>query len=326
MRASGLLRVILPFPCAMMLPLAAHGQEPAPQAPVPASGQVISPDDLVKMRSSTAEEEIVVTGKTLPAPEAVKQQAKTITRMDDFFTAPLAQLQQKICPGVLGLPADIAGIIVDRMRWNAERIGLDVAREGKCQPNILIAFVLNGQAQIAELARTKGYVFRDVPDQDVREMLADLGPVHAWSSTQTKTRDGMPVARNESLFDPPVVEVPISDSKIFFATRLDIAQSVVVFDLKAIDGMSVVQLADYATMRAFARTRPAKADAAASTILSLFDKTAPAPRELTAFDMGYLSAIYKTQGNLPASAKIGAIPREIKKQLAKAAPEGASAP
>jgi hypothetical protein len=241
--------------------------------------------------------------------------------MDDFFSAPLAQLQEKICPGVIGLPADIAGIIVDRVRWNAERVGLKPAKEGKCQPNILIAFVLNGQKEVQALARTKGYVFRDVPDEDVREMLADAGPVHAWSATQTKTRDGMPVAKNESLFDPPAVEVPISDSKIFFATRLDIAQSVVVIDLKAIDGMSVVQLADYVTMRAFARTRPASADAAASTILSLFDSSAPAPRELTAFDLGYLNGIYRTQGNLPASAKIGAVPREIRKQLAKAKTE-----
>jgi hypothetical protein len=324
MRASGFLRAVAALPCVLWLPLAAQAQERT--EPASSSTQIISPDDLVKMRSGAPEDEIVVTGKALPPPEEVKQQAKTITRMDDFFTAPLAQLQAKVCPGVMGLPADIAGIIVDRMRWNAERIGLDVAKEGKCQPNILIAFVINGQAEIAGLARTKGYVFRDVPDEDVREMLADAGPVHAWSSTQTKTRDGMPVAKNESLFDPPVVEVPISDSHIFFATRLDIAQSVVVFDLKAIDGMSVVQLADYATMRAFARTRPAKADAAASTILSLFDKTAPAPRELTTFDMGYLNAIYKTQGNLPASAKIGAIPKEIKKQLAKASSEDTPTP
>jgi hypothetical protein len=315
-----------PFSALLLFPLAAQAQEPAKQASSPAPAQAISPDDLVKMRSSTPEDEIVVTGRTLPPPDEVQQQARTITRMDDFFTAPLAQLQQKVCPGVMGLPADMAGIIVDRMRWNAERIGLDVAKEGKCQPNILIAFVINGQAEIAALARAKAYVFRDVPDQDVREMLADAGPVHAWSSTQTMTRDGMPVAKNESMFDPPVVEVPISDSHIFFATRLDIAQSVVVFDLKAIDGMSVVQLADYATMRAFARTRPVKADAAASTILSLFDKTAPAPRELTTFDMGYLNAIYKTQGNLPASAKIGAIPREIKKQLAKASSEDVPTP
>jgi hypothetical protein len=119
--------------------------------------------------------------------------------------------------------------------------------------------------------------------------------------------------------------VPISDSKIFFATRLDIAQSVVVIDIKAIDGMSVVQIADYVTIRAFARTRPVSADASASTILSLFDKSAPAPRELTPFDLGYLSGLYASRGNLPASVKIGAVPREIRKQLAKAS-SGVPAP
>jgi hypothetical protein len=324
MRAAGLLRAVAALPCALLLAPAAQAQERAGPGPAPA--QIISPDDLVKMRAGTAEDEIVVTGKALPPPEEVKKQAKTITRMDDFFTAPLAQLQEKVCPGVLGLPADMAGIIVDRMRWNAERVGLKVAKEGKCQPNILVAFVLNGQREVKALSDTKPWAFRDVPDQDVRELLADAGPVHAWSSTQTKTRDGMPVAKSDSMFDPPVVQTTISDSRIFFATRLDIAQSVVVIDIKAIDGMAVVQLADYATMRAFARTRPAGSDSSASTILSLFDKSGPAPRELTPFDLGYLSAIYKSQGNLPASAKIGAIPKEIKKQLAKASAEDTPTP
>lgn len=326
MRVSGLMRTAALLPCALSVALPAQAQNQKQPAPTSAAAQQITTEDLVKMRAGTPDDEIVVTGKALPEPEEVKKQAKTITKMDDFFTAPLAQLQEKVCPGVMGLPADIAGIIVDRIRWNAERVGLKPAKEGKCQPNILIAFVLNGQMEVKALADTRPWVFRDVPDPDVKEMLADAGPVHAWSSTQTMTRDGMPVAKSESMFDPPVVQTTISDSHIFFATRLDIAQSVVVIDMKAINGMSVVQLADYATMRAFARTRPVGADSAASTILALFDKSAPAPRELTSFDLGYLSAIYKSQGNLPASAKIGAIPKEIKKQLAKASSEDDSAP
>jgi len=323
MRVSRLLPTIVLLPYALSSALPAQAQD---QKQTASASAQITTDDLVKMRAGTPDDEIVVTGKALPEPEEVKKQAKSITKMDDFFTAPLAQLQEKVCPGVMGLPADIAGIIVDRIRWNAERVGLKPAKEGKCQPNILIAFVLNGQTEVKALANSRPWVFRDVPDPDVKEMLADAGPVHAWSSTQTKTRDGMPVAKSESMFDPPVVQTTISDSRIFFATRLDIAQSVVVIDIKAINGMSVVQLADYATMRAFARTRPVGADSSASTILALFDKSAPAPRELTTFDLGYLSAIYASQGNLPASAKIGAIPKEIKKQLAKASSEDVSAP
>ncbi|MBO9579264.1 MAG: hypothetical protein J7498_00015 [Sphingobium sp.] len=323
MRVCGLLWTAALLSCALPFAWSAQAQDQKQAAPAPAQ---ITPDDLVKMRVGMPDDEIVVTGKALPEPEEVKKQARAITRMDDFFAAPLAQLQERVCPGVMGLPADIAGIIVDRIRWNAERVGLKPAKEGQCRPNILIAFVLNGQMEAQALARSKPWVFRDVPDSDVKDMLADAGPVHAWSSTQTRTRDGMPVAKSESMFDPPVVQTTISDSHIFLAARLDIAQSVVVIDIKAIDGMSVVQLADYATMRAFARTRPVDGDSSASTILALFDKSAPAPRELTPFDLGYLSAIYKSQGNLPASAKIGAIPREIKKRLAKASSGDVSAP
>jgi hypothetical protein len=239
--------------------------------------------------------------------------------MEDFYSAPLAQFQQRVCPGIIGLPVDMAEIMVSRIRDNAERLGIDTARLGECQPNILVAFVLSGQKEVKALARTRGYVFANIEVSELKELLADKGPVHAWNSTQRMTRDGMPVgAGAEVTGQPPVVQVPIADSHINFATRLDIAQSVVLIDVAAIDGMSVVQLADYVTMRALARTLPASGDAAASTILSLFDKSAPAPRELTPFDQGYLRGIYRSQGNLPASAKLGAVPREIKRVLVSA--------
>lgn len=299
MQAANLCRVLILLPAAVAL-----------------SAQ--TPDQVIKMTEGKPEDAIIVQGKAAPKPDEVRKEAESVTRMDDFYTAPLAQIQDKVCPGVLGLPVDVAEIIVDRMRWNAERVGLEPAREGNCQPNILVAFVLSGQSEVKKLARTKGWVFRDISVEELKELIADPGPVHAWNATQTKTRGGMSVGRSGDAFAPPVVEVPISDSKIFFATRLDIAQSVVVIDIKAINGMSVVQLADYATMRAFARTRPASASAAASTILSLFDKSAPAPFELTPFDIGYLRGLYSSQGNLPASAKIGAVPKEIRKELAKA--------
>jgi hypothetical protein len=273
----------------------------------------------VGMRDARPEEDIVVEGKPIPEPDVVKKQAETITRMDDFYTAPLAQFQERVCPGIIGLPVAMAEIMVDRMRYNAERIGLETARSGKCTPNIFVAFVINGQREVTALARSRPQIFANIELAELNEMLAETGPVHAWNSTQQMTRDGMPVGASQDLTgQPPVVQVPIADSRIMFATRLDIAQSVVLIDVAAIDGMAVVQLADYASMRAFARTLPVRGDTAASTILSLFDKGSAPPRELTPFDLGYLRSLYATQGNLPASAKIGAVPRQIKRVLADA--------
>ncbi len=303
MRVLGFWRVAAALPCAALLP-------------APAATQTT--DEIIKVRDATPEEEIVVEGKAMARPEEVKKQARSMTRMDDFHSEPLAQIQDKVCPGVLGLSREIAEMIVDRMRYNAERVGLDLAKPGQCQPNILVAFVLNGQREVKELARTKGYVFSNISVRELEELTEDAGPVHAWNTTVKRSRDGRPVLGREEDGQIPTVQVPMADSHITLAIRLDTAQSVVVIDIKAIDGMSVVQLADYASMRAFARTRPVIGDSAASTILSLFDRNVAAPRELTAFDVGYLNSIYSTDGNLPASAKIGAVPKEIRKELARA--------
>jgi hypothetical protein len=77
-----------------------------------------------------------------------------------------------------------------------------------------------------------------------------------------------------SLIPRGVIAAPASDSHVFLASRIDITASVVIIDLAAMDGMPVAQAADYAAMRALARTRPATRDSAASTILSLFDPKA----------------------------------------------------
>jgi hypothetical protein len=76
--------------------------------------------------------------------------------------------------------------------------------------------------------------------------------------------------------------------------------SFVVMDQSAILGMSVQQIADYAAMRSFARTRVPKAEgngALPPTILALFDAPAPLrPDGLTPADRAYLGALYKMGG------------------------------
>jgi hypothetical protein len=184
----------------------------------------VATSDLVKMRPANPEDDIIVEARPIPRPEAVKKQARQLTRMDNYYSSPLAQFQQRVCPGIIGLPVDMAEYFVDRIRFNAERLGMRTAKLGKCQPNIVVAFVLNGRLEVDALARTRSYVFSSIATWELNAMLADTGPVHAWNSTQTMTRDGMPVGAGADVTGrPPVVQVPIADSHISFATRLDIA-------------------------------------------------------------------------------------------------------
>lgn len=277
--------------------------------------------------TNSSGDDVVITVKPVPKPKEVEHQARALTRLDNFYTEPLARFEDPICPGILGLPVDIAELLVDRIRYDAQRLKIDVAKENSCQPNILIAFAKNGQAVIKLLAKSRGYMFSRISVAELNELSADPGPVHAWSNTVFRTRDGMDVqGSEEGGGSPPVMKAPMADSKIFTAHRVDILSSIVVIDMAATEGLTTDQIADYAVMRSLARMRPAAGDAAADTILSLFDPGNGARAgELTGFDMAYLHSLYTGHANLPASAKIGNVASAMPKKPAAAMPVSAPA-
>lgn len=280
---------------------------------------------LAQVSLSTPDEEVIVKARPDAPEHEVRQQAQALSRMEDLRTEPLARFQDKVCPGILGLPLDAATLMVDRIRYDAERVGLELANDEKCVPNILIAFVRNGQAELQELKRKRGYLFSAISVEELRELTHDAGPVHAWSSTVVKTRDGVAFQGREEGGSIPTAQVSMSDSRIFLANRRDISYSIVAIDIAAINGMSVVQIADYAAMRALARTRPAKSNAPADTILSLFDGPGPHPFEWTNFDLAYMRSLYGEGANLPAYAKIAGVSREMQKGARNPAETGDAA-
>ena len=276
--------------------------------------------------ASDPSKDIVITGQVeTPPATVVQKQARSITlNGGPVFDVPLAQFQDKVCPGVINMPIEIAEVIVSRIRSNAEHLGIDVAREGKCEPNIIVAFVVNGQEMIKDFQKRKGYLFKDIPHAEAQELAKDPGPVHAWVNTVTRSRHGDVLRGDDDagLGNPPILYVANSHSHIYLASRLDITSSVVVIDLKAANGLSAVQLADYATMRTFARTLPASGDEALSTILGLFSGgSEPKPFELTDFDLAYLRAVYGGIPNINTASKLGRIGYEMKKQQAERADE-----
>lgn len=71
--------------------------------------------------------------------------------------------------------------------------------------------------------------------------------------------------------------------------------------------MTLVQLADYATMRGLSHTRPAAGEEAMPTILALFTEGSLRPEELTSFDVGYLRSLYWSVPNVSAASKLLAL-------------------
>jgi hypothetical protein len=107
----------------------------------------------------------------------------------------------------------------------------------------------------------------------------------------------------------------MAHSKIYLPVREDITQVVVVFDLDQVHGKSLDQLADYATMRGLAQTRPVEDAPAMDTILTLFHSASP-PQALTQFDRAYLAALYDSIPNLPGITRVMGVNRQLRLQQA----------
>ena len=267
--------------------------------------------------------DILVTGRLQdePSRSEVSRQARAVTRPQNMYHGPLARFEDRLCPGIMGLKPDYAALMIDRIRYNAEALDLWMGDEEGCTPNFIVAFVEDGQGQLAALEREHGYLFEELSVSERQELLAETGPVRVWTTTAMRSRDGMPIGRAQGLTDPPVVSMWSAHSKIYLAVREDITQVVVVFDKGQIAGKSLVQLADYATMRGLARTQPVEDDPTMDTILTLFHSSAP-PARMTEFDAAYLAALYDGIPNIAGITKLLGVNRQLRLQEAEAAGAG----
>jgi hypothetical protein len=278
-------------------------------------GQAQQPDT----PGDSATRDIVVTGQAPEAPPThreVTRQAREITAPTGIRYAPLPRFEgDRLCPGVFGLKADFAALVIDRIRANAERFDLWMTEDdGTCRPNFVIAFVDDGQATMQQIVDGKYWLFINMPRHERVELLADDGPVHVWTTTQARTLDGMPLPTK-----PDGRQVSAMSSggaaRVALPVREDITGVLILFDRDDVRGKTLLQLADYATMRGLARTRPVDGDGAAlDTILALFDASAEPPAELTAFDGAYLGALYRGRSNLTGMSKVQGVSAELRRQ------------
>lgn len=227
---------------------------------------------------------------------------------DRIPDAPLARFEAPICPGVIGLQLAAAEQMVGRIRANAEDFGLRLAEPESCEPNVIIAFLADGQDYLQRLAEERPYLFETMSPAEKQELLGETGPVRAWTRTTVRTRDGMFVGERDNLVEVPQASMWSAHSRIYRPTRRDINSVMVVFDRDEIDGYSITQLADYATMRSLAKTYPEEAGSEEASILTLFDEQETAPAELTQFDTAFLAELYEGIPNLPASTRLSGLP------------------
>ena len=257
---------------------------------------------------------IVVNGKVqTPGGNDVFNEARGISRLGphEAYVVALPRFWSPVCPGVFGLRADYAEAMIDRMRDNVSRLKVRLAK-ADCSPNLVVAFAKDGRSLLTDLERDRPRIFQLVSQSEQAELLAEEAPVRVWNNIAMRwTGAGAPPERGLK------ASVWGQLSRNAMPESFDIVSALVVFDRDAVEGMTLTQLADYATMRGLSHTRPARGDQPMATILSLFDDGEGRPGELTTFDAGYLRSLYWSAPNASAAHKL----LDVQRWAAKASDE-----
>jgi hypothetical protein len=307
-----------------------------------AAASVLSPT--ATAQPAPPDPNIVVTGeREPPTNREIAEQARNISIIGSPLDNPLPRFEDRVCPGVLGLKDEDAAYVIQRIRHNAEQFEVRLHKDdGKCQPNFIVAFVEDAQGQMAQLARSQGYMLAGLSVDARGELIDAPGAARVWTNTVLRTNTGMPIPQRREtsiapertlsfnpdngetarISLPPEARGENSHSRISFAFREDIYSVLILFDREEVRGKSLLQLADYATMRGLAFTRETRGEPEAATILSLFDGDGPKPERLTAFDRAYLASLYDGIPNMPAQSKIGGVNRHLERQQVAAQREG----
>lgn len=265
----------------------------------------LAAQDAADNNAAANEGTIVVTGQNEAPIDGgeVRSQARSITPRGSTIGQPLARFQQPICPGVWGLDAESAQLIIDRIYYNAEQIGLDLNEEAGCTANVLAVFVTDPHEEFAGLRTDDHSLVSGLSYWEQKRVSETEGPVLVWNAVSTRTRDGQARSGNPPVFDSTSI------SRTNSGTRRDLELSVVMIDSDTLGDMDGVAVADYVTMRTLARTNPPRGDAAYGTILALFDNPDDAPDRMSDFDMAYLRSLYAGRANMPANMALGGIDR-----------------
>lgn len=276
-------------------------------APAAAQGDAALPPD--------AGNTIIVTGNTAPPERSeVYDQARDLTRMEGrasrLYNEALPRFAAPLCPEVAGLKRDFADEIEGRIRDNAKALKMRLAGK-RCSPNLIVAFVDDGRSLLSGLERDHPKLFDMVPEEERSELLTSASPVRVWSSVEPKKANGAPLPRYRGKIAVPGIWGQMN--RWFLSTRTDINTALVVFDRDAVVGMTVTQLADYATMRGLTHTRDGTGDEGMETILSVFAQEGHSPDELTSFDRGYLRSVYLSRADLPAVNRLLSVRQEALK-------------
>ncbi len=238
----------------------------------------------------------------------------------------IGRFERKLCPKVVGFPADYSAIIERLVRNNAAEAGLKLQKED-CKPNALVIFIDEPQRLVSELAKAEPEFFGHMGDADRAALSAVYQPIYSWRVTDVRSSRGVELqtlqAINGEASNARIVR-NAEATRMHENTRQDILLSFAVVDIAKTEGKSMRQLADLATMHLMMdiKADAEKASAPESILTLMADGHAPdaLPPRMSVMDKAMLRGLYQFGDNAQkASVQRGRIAKEIAKQEGQAA-------
>lgn len=285
--------MLIQLATALAVPTAASA---APAAPVPAPPAAVAAPQVTAppAEAPQPQEQIVVQGRR----DVQRRVDEFVNALTDIpRTGQISRFDWAVCPKAVGLTDRQNNAVAERMRAVATAVGIRVDQPS-CKANVLVLVTDDAPKFVRWVRDNEPSYFEGVSPAEM-EALKRGGPAAAWHTEGLLDADGREVPRDRDTgqYINSRTDVP---SLMSTNSHPHFGASIVVLDSRALAGLTVVQLADYAAMRAFAKTDPTRLQkAAAPTILTLLDAPmgSAVPITMTAWDFAYLKALYGSTEN-----------------------------
>ncbi|WP_338243936.1 hypothetical protein [Aurantiacibacter hainanensis] len=263
--------------------------------------------------------EIVVEGETQEERD-VRTLASRMTAEVGLDT-PATRYFDALCLAVSGLNRAGNEYVANRIRANAQEIGLAVQDEG-CRVNAQVLVHSDIPALYQRIKEDHPEMMTQDERVKVEAAVARGDDIVVWHNQEDRNTGGRRIGYSQTV--PGMVgsttglNVVARINDIKWPSRAELSSSrgvvsaAVLFDSDIVEGMEIDRLSDYATLRLLAPNllphEAARPDAPES-IASLFPEEGGA-EGLTRFDRAYLTALYELRPNAPSTRLAAAVARE----------------
>lgn len=245
----------------------------------------------------------------------------------------ISRYVKPVCPAATGLSDEQDKQVVDRMRAVAKEARIGLAK-ADCQPNAIVIVVDDKEGFMAALQKKYPNFFTTPLGKEI-VIPRESGSVAAWhiegmldsnggdAGIQTERTVAVEGAFGGMTF---VTEsrhnyftAETDGTRIKPSGRPHFISGVLILKRATLNGLSAIQLADYAAMRLYSKTDPRRlSQSGVSTILTIIDTPmhVAVPLTLTRWDMAFLKSLYATDGLRFATIDRAAIRQRFRRELA----------